>query len=63
MARPFSWPGSNLALVRPGEAAATLARSGAPKRLPPEPPATLGANAVLRWKERHYGANAPSAAI
>lgn len=43
------------ALGRPGAAALAMAGHERPRRLPPEPLATLGANAVLRWREWRAG--------
>jgi glycine/D-amino acid oxidase-like deaminating enzyme len=42
---------ADLALGRDSEALRGLAARKAPRRLPPEPLAWIGANAVMRWKE------------
>jgi glycine/D-amino acid oxidase-like deaminating enzyme len=42
-------------LGRPGEAAGAFAGHAKPRRLPPEPAAWIGANAVMRWREMRAG--------
>ncbi len=46
---------AELALGHPGDAAKAMAGQPEPKRLPPEPLAWAGANAVMRWKEWRAG--------
>lgn len=46
---------AEVALGRPGAAAEAMSGQPAPKRLPPEPFAWIGANATMRWKEWRAG--------